>query len=439
MKKALIFIGSSIGSLLLAGGVLAQDITRLGGDLTSEMPLTAALELPAPTVPNEMFLFHLDGHTEFHKPREAERLNGKPLLGPFFNHDSCGGCHFKDGRGAIGFPHRPPGSAMLVKVSLRGFDKNGQVRNLPGFPEQLQDHSVAGTTRFNIKLRWRQRVGKYPDGTEFQIRSPNLSFDIPGVDPKRVVSSLRSTPPVVGMGLLEAIPVATILALGDPDDANGDGISGRPRFVPNRETNTIELGRFGFRASHPTVKQQSAAAFFNDMGMTNELFSKKGVPQEVSSEAMAKLVFYQQTPGIPPARDQSDPDVMAGKALFQQVGCNACHIMTLHTGASEVVEVANQEIHPFTDLLLHDMGLGLADRRAEPGVNGHEWRTSPLWGIGLHKFLTNARPGFLHDGRARSIEEAILWHSGESAESRKAFMALSLKEREQLIRFVDSL
>ena len=253
------------------------------------------------------------------------------------------------------------------------------------------------------------------------------------------MTSLRMTPPVIGMGLLEAVPDQAIIAMSDPNDANGDGISGRVSYVPNRQTNTTAIGRFGFRASHPTLRQQSAAAFFNDMGMTNEIFSSADQQQEVSSAQMDQVVFYQQAAGVMAARNQDDPDVIAGKELFKQIRCNDCHVMTLQTGASDVVEVANQEFHPFTDLLLHDMGRDLSDKRPEFETSGREWRTTPLWGLGLHEHLSTHRPGYLHDGRARTIAEAILWHGGEARASQRAFRALSRAEREQLIAFLKSL
>lgn len=242
------------------------------------------------------------------------------------------------------------------------------------------------------------------------------------------------------MGLLEAVPAETIEAMSDPNDLNGDGISGRASYVEDHTSNTTVVGRFGFRATHPTIKQQSAAAFFNDMGMTNEIFPTLNDPaMEVSQEAMAKVVFYLQAPGVIPARNQDNPNVIAGKALFQSLSCDACHKITLQAGPSSVAEVSNQVFHPFTDLLLHDMGGGLSDKRPEFSASGREWRTTPLWGLGLFRDLSQHRPGFLHDGRARSIEEAILWHGGEAKTSQRAFKKLSHTERDQLIQFLKSL
>ena len=237
------------------------------------------------------------------------------------------------------------------------------------------------------------------------------------------------------MGLLEAIPDATLLALADPTDSNKDGISGRVSLVPDRIFNSKQIGRFGFKAIHPTVRAQTAAAFFGDMGMTSSLFGAEGEEPEVSDEMLTGVDFYQRAAGVPPARDQLNPDVQAGKTIFQTINCSGCHTMTQRSGASDLPALENQVFHPFTDLLLHDMGPGLADKRPEFDANGREWRTTPLWGLGLHTALSDRAPGYLHDGRARTVEEAILWHGGEAQQSQQLFKGLSLNERQQLLLF----
>lgn len=435
LLKSLLFLSYVVS----AGTVRAQDLTLLGGALTSDLPPTAALQLPAPNVADDRRQFHIDGHGDFHTSFEFTKIDNKPVLGPNFNHVSCGGCHVEDGRGPIRFAKSPPGSAMLIKVSVKGRKKNGAPKDVPGVGEQLQDHTLQGKSRFNIKLSYSKVRGQYPDGTRYTLRRPIVSFSIPGFDSRKILSSVRMTPPTIGMGLLEAIPNETLIAMSDPGDLDKDGISGRVSYVADLETGTKTVGRFGFRATHVNIRQQSAAAFFNDMGMTSEILKKSGQPIEVSPEVLARVQFYLQAAGVTPARDQSDPDVIAGKALFQQVNCSGCHKMTLQTGPGLTLEVANQEIHPFTDLLLHDMGPDLADNRPEFTATGREWRTTPLWGLGLFDVLSRSAPGFLHDGRARNFEEAILWHGGEAKKSREAFKALTKTERAQLIRFLRSL
>jgi CxxC motif-containing protein (DUF1111 family) len=241
------------------------------------------------------------------------------------------------------------------------------------------------------------------------------------------------------MGLLEVIPESEVLALSDPDDLNGDGISGRPNYVIDRSSGTKALGRFGFKATHPTLVQQSGAASFFDMGITNPLFPAINGSTEISGADFERLVVYQQIAGVPPARDQELPDIIAGKTLFQSVGCNGCHTMTFKTATDTDPEVAGQTVHPFTDLLLHDMGPDLADNHPEFSASGFEWRTTPLWGLGFSPQISAVKPLYLHDGRARTIEEAILWHGGEAAIAKDKFVRLSADERFKLIQFLQSL
>ncbi|MBX7137440.1 MAG: thiol oxidoreductase [Oligoflexia bacterium] len=445
MKKLLrsfFFLSLSLSAAILtAVSVFAQDVTRLGGDLTSYMPLFTALELPAPNIRSEeMFQYHLQGHTDFHGSFRGVLRDGKPILGPFFNHQACGACHVKDGRGPIEISRNSFGSAMLIKVALKGLNSDGSPRSIPGVGEQLQDHSLRFKTRYNISLAWKYLQGAYLDGTPYILRRPRLNYTIPDVDTSKVVSSLRMSPTVIGMGLLEAVPVETLEALSDPDDLDGDGISGEVSRVIDRATGLPAVGRFGFRASHPSVKQQSAAAFFNDMGMTNSIFGATESSLDVDPAVLERVTFYQQAASVPAAREQNDPDVQEGKNLFKLLNCQTCHVMTLRTGETEVQEVSNQEFHPFTDLLLHDMGAGLADKRREFTANGREWRTTPLWGLGLVRILLDhGSIGYMHDGRARTLEEAILWHGGEGARSRDGFKALNKTQREQLVRFLKSL
>jgi len=415
------------------------DLTNLGGDLTSSDPLEVLLELPAPNIiSEERRVFQLLGHGDFHDSFEVVKVNNKTILGPNFNSVSCASCHVKNGKGPIRFGRT--GSAMLVKVSLKGLNRDRSPKDVPGIGEQLQDHTIDGKRRFSISLKWKRITGgKYADGSRYELRSPDLNFRIPNVDRRKIVSSLRMTPMVVGVGLLEAIPEDTLRSLADPNDTNRDGISGKLNIVNDKITKSRAIGRFGFKASHPSVKQQSAAAFFHDMGLTNDLFIQRRVQKEVSTLQLDRVTFYLQLAGVPPARDQDNPDVIAGKELFQRANCQSCHVVTIQTGNSPIPELANQEIHPFTDLLLHDMGPGLADQRAEFSASGSEWRTTPLWGIGLNPILSRNGIGYLHDGRARTLEEAILWHGGEAKNSRENFRRMSKTERDQLIAFLNSL
>lgn len=378
----------------------------------------------------------LDGFGVFH--RIFGRAEGG---GPFFVNDSCGGCHVENGRGPIRFGGRGRGfSALVVKISEKQSNPDGSPRDVRGIGGVLQDNSLSGRRRFQLELAWQAVRGTYPDGKQYRLRRPSLSFRIRGRSRRGIKHSLRMSPPIIGPGLLDEIPEEVILELADPDDLDGDGISGRPNYVIDRRTGELAIGRFGFKAGNPSLEQQSLGAFFNEMGVTNYLFpGASNDPIEFDGDDLTKLLFYQRLAGVPRARNQDSPEVILGKGLFQQIGCDSCHRMTVSTGPSADPELANQTFHPFTDLLLHDMGRGLADRRAEFQATGREWRTTPLFGLGFSETISNVNPSYLHDGRARTIEEAILWHGGESKKSRAAFKALSAAERAALIAFLRSL
>jgi len=417
--------------------VYAQDITNLGGDLTSELPNQNALQVTAPNVTSEeRRLKQLSGFAVFH--RITAQRDG---LGPRFNNASCGGCHVNNGRGDLRLSRtNSVGSTVLVKVGLRGLNQNGSPRALPGVGEQIRDHSLSGfNTKQRASVRWREIAKQYPDGVRYSLREPVLKISVPGYEQKDLATSLRMSPAIVGPGLLEAIDQATLIALSDPNDLDGNGVSGRVQYVLDRQSSSSVVGRFGFKASHPSVRQQTAAAAFHDMGITSTLFSARMTPKELSDEQLELLTIYLELGGVPQARNQDDTRVIAGKQIFQEIRCHDCHTMTLTTGGSAAPELVNQVIHPFTDLLLHDMGPGLRDTRPEFSASGREWRTTPLWGIGFAKNISNVAPRYLHDGRARSIEEAILWHSGEGARSRRAFIALAREQRRMLLEFLKSL
>ena len=288
--------------------------------------------------------------------------------------------------------------------------------------------------------------------------------------------SPRNGMPVFGLGLLEVINEADILALSDEDDTNNDGISGRPNWVydavkaKNNNPNPVSLGRFGWKASTPSVRVQSLGALRGDMGITNPLFPDEsiantllhesylartgfvdtGVDEQGNTEATQSfsddVVFYAETLAVPARRNIDDESVIAGAQLFTQINCTGCHQPDFITGTGNQYvgglaapeALKGQHIYPFTDMLLHDLGDGLADNRRDFTANGREWKTRPLWGIGLTKTV-NPAAGFLHDGRAASVEEAILWHGGEAEQSKNDFMALEKSERQSLINFVMSL
>ena len=264
--------------------------------------------------------------------------------------------------------------------------------------------------------------------------------------------SPRVAPAIVGMGLLEAIRESDIVSAADPNDADGDGISGRVNMVWDERKGALSMGRFGWKANVPTVEQQTAGAFLGDLGVTSLLFSQEnctepqadclaapnGGSPEIGAERLADVVTYTQTLAVPAMRDVADPQVRQGADLFVQAGCAVCHTPQYTTAQHEIEALSNQTIYPYTDLLLHDMGPELADGRPDFDADGQEWRTPPLWGIGLVDTV-NGHTMFLHDGRARNITEAILWHGGEGSASRDVFKSFTREERDALIRFLNSL
>ncbi len=415
----------------------AIDVTQQGGDLTTTIRGRNAIQVNAPNVTDEeRRVSQLAGFGLFH-----DNFTRRSGLGPDFINSSCGGCHIDNGRGPTTFSNANDGnSRMVIKISLPGLQSNGAPRDVPGIGEQLTDHRTSGTPKSRVNLAWDFVKGNYSDGTKYTLRKPRLSFRINGKSSRGLVSSLRMSPVIIGPGLLEAVPEANILALSDRYDSNRDGISGHPNYVPDVRTQTMAIGRFGFRASHPTTEQQIGAALFHDMGVTNPVFLGRASTPELAESGLRLLTLYQKLAGVPQATRQSEATVVAGKNIFQSIGCNACHTMTMTTGAYPDPELSNQTFHPFTDLLLHNMGPSLADKRAEFSAKGFEWRTTPLWGIGFSKRIARGRPvTYLHDGRARTVEEAILWHGGEAERSKRRFKSLTRDQRRRLLTFLDSL
>jgi len=365
--------------------------------------------------------------------------------GPHYVNDRCAGCHVRNGRAAPA-PVGEPLNKWVFKVA----DANGNPH--PNLGRALQPKSTGGAASEGpVSIAyWSESNG---------LRKPNYQFS--GVAPARF--SARVTPQIVGVGLLEAIPESAILAKEDPNDANGDGISGRANRITDPATGQTRLGRFGYKAATTSVKHQVAAAFNSDMGVMTSLLPTPdcgasqtdcGTPgAELSDTHLNNLVTYISTLGVRPQRNVNDPAIQRGEAHFTDVGCVACHTPSYLTSQYHPLgELRSQTIKPFTDLLLHDMGEDMADNLGEGIANGAEWRTAPLWSLGLSACVTggvtNAPQGkevctpvhsYLHDGRARSMEEAILWHGGEGQSSRAAYKALSVSQKQELLRFLESL
>ena len=383
-------------------------------------------------------------------------------LGPLFNTNACQNCHIKDGRG------HPPESdsdnavSLLVRLSIPAGAEHAQVLRERGIvPEpvyggQLQDMAIPGVApEGRVRLNYSTQRIRFADGEEVELRKPELRLSELGYGAlhPQTQFSVRIAPPMIGLGLLEAIPQDALLANADPDDRDGDGISGRANRVFDQVSRQTVIGRFGWKAGQPNLNQQNADAFFNDMGLSSRLFSGSscterqreclalphGGEPEVSDPILAQVLFYTRNLGVPARRAVDDPEVLAGKTLFHRAGCQKCHTPQFTTGADAAEpELANQLIRPYSDLLLHDMGDGLADNRPEFEASGREWRTPPLWGIGLTATVGGVTR-LLHDGRARTLLEAVLWHGGEAETARQTVLTFDARERAALLRFLESL
>ena len=388
-------------------------------------------------------------------PSSTEGVDG---LGPTFNAASCSSCHLLDGRGR---PPEPGGAmeSMLVRLSVPGVDAHGGPAPEPTYGGQLEPHGILGVPgEGEAVLTWDDVDGAYDDGTPYRLRRPRLAFTglaFGPMDPA-VLTSARVAPAVAGLGLLEAIAEADLVAAADPDDADGDGVSGEASRAWDVAAGRVALGRFGWKAGQPSLRQQSAAAFLGDLGVTSRLFPAQNCPPaqaacaaapggegddgvEVSDAKLDDITYYGQVLAAPGRRRVRDPDVLAGKALFADAGCATCHVPAWTVAALPVApELEGATIRPYTDLLLHDLGDGLADGRPEGDADGREWRTPPLWGLGLIGEV-NGHTLLLHDGRARDVTEAVLWHGGEAEASQRRFRALSAGERAQLVAFLESL
>ncbi|MFJ2363056.1 di-heme oxidoredictase family protein [Pseudomonas sp. NPDC087697] len=387
-------------------------------------------------------------------------------LGPLFNTNACQNCHIKDGRG-----HPPTADAdnavsMLVRLSIpnaaayvKVIEQMGVVPE-PVYGGQLQDMAVPGVApEGKVRVDYDPVPVRFTDGTEVELRKPKLLITQLGYGPMHPDTrfSARVAPPMIGLGLLEAISDADILANADAQAKDKNGIAGRPNRVWDDTQQKTVLGRFGWKAGQPNLNQQNVHAFSGDMGLTTSLRpfddctqaqtdclqapngnGPNGEP-EVSDNILRLVLFYSRNLAVPARRDVNGSQVLAGKNLFYQAGCQSCHTPKFTTAANAAEpELANQVIRPYSDLLLHDMGEGLADNRSEFQASGRDWRTPPLWGIGLTQTVSG-HTQFLHDGRARNLLEAVLWHGGEAHAAQQQVLAFNTEQRAALLAFLNSL
>ncbi|MEP4076357.1 di-heme oxidoredictase family protein [Haloferula sp.] len=379
-------------------------------------------------------------HTDFGNGNHSE--SGNPVfathsgkLGPDFISRSCVECHVNNGRAL------PPeiGDPMFQTVVKVGSDAEGTPHPTLGSVIQPQTTGASAEASATI-ASYVTSSGQYGDGTSYSLRQPVYAFQ--GVTPNYF--SVRLAPQLVGLGLLEAIDEQMIIDLADPNDDDEDDISGRYQTLVDPETDETRLGRFTNKSGQARLSHQVAAALNTDMGIATTVFpildgETSATTPEISDSELEQMTKYVALLGVGARRDLDDPLALSGEQLFVSANCTACHTPELSTGPYHpMAELRNQTIRPYTDLLLHDMGAGLADNMGEGDASGSEWRTPPLWGIGLTAGVSGGE-AYLHDGRARTLEEAILWHGGEATDSKEAFRTMSSSDRNALIKFLKSL
>lgn len=421
-----------------------------GGLTTNYIGTSNAFGTPLNNISDANLVIHRQGDAVFNANFVAPPSQTNPGLGPLFNNISCSSCHNKDGRG------QPPidgqsFNAFLFRVSIPGTDAHGGPLAVPGFGLQMQNRAVYGTTpEGEIGISYAEVRGKFADGTAYSLRNPTYfvkSSYLPM--PGELQISPRIAAPNFGLGLLDAVPEQEILELAAAEKLKSNGVAGIPNYTWDDQLQQLVFSRYGWKANQSSILQQCAAALNQDMGITSSYYAaessagqSQAVPAhdaEISDSDLDALSLYIKTLGPPGRRNASSSGVKQGYSLFIKSGCTDCHAAELTTESlAGVPEVGGQKIHPFTDLLLHDMGPGLADGRPDYAADGSHWRTAPLWGIGLTQTV-NGHTFFLHDGRARNLTEAILWHGGEASNSKQVFLAMSITDRTSLLGFLTNL
>ncbi|MBU6957764.1 c-type cytochrome [Pseudomonas sp. CVAP len=468
-----------LSALLLALGLSACDDAprftkaepgeaRSGGAATVRKTDQNAFSLPSANLSPTRRLDFSVGNSFFRSPWviAPSTTTARDGLGPLFNTNACQNCHIKDGRGHPPTADSNNAVSMLVRLSIPNAPAYAKVIEQMGVvPEpvyggQLQDMAVPGVApEGKVRVDYDPVPVRFKDGTEVELRKPKLLITQLGYGPMHpdTLFSARVAPPMIGLGLLEAIPDADILANADAQKKDKNSIAGRPNRVWDDAQQKTVLGRFGWKAGQPNLNQQNVHAFSGDMGLTTSLRpfddctqaqtaclqapngnGPNGEP-EVSDNILRLVLFYSRNLAVPARRDVNGSQVLAGKNLFYQAGCQSCHTPKFTTAANAAEpELANQVIRPYSDLLLHDMGEGLADNRSEFQASGRDWRTPPLWGIGLTQTVSG-HTQFLHDGRARNLLEAVLWHGGEARAAQQQVLAFNAEQRAALLAFLNSL
>lgn len=437
---------------------------KVGGNTTVYATGRNAFSFPAANLTDPERTRFVIGNSFFKRnwveaPSSTKKRDG---LGPHFIARSCGGCHTEDGRGAPPAPGEQP-VALLLRLSVAGVGAHGGVVPEPTYGDQLDNAAVQRVKpEGKVAIAYENVAGRFADGTPYTLRKPRYTMDELGYGPmsNNVLVSPRIAPQLIGVGLIEAIDAADIMANAKEQAAAPGPIKGVPNQVWDAPSKQMMLGRFGWKANVATIAHQTAGAFNGDIGITSSVFPDEactpeqkdclaaprggaGKSPEIDDKTFGEVVFYQATLAPPARRTPDDPQVLQGQKLFHDAQCAVCHRPSYVTARGPNPQftskaVSGQRIFPYTDLLLHDMGVDLADDRPDFGATGQQWKTPPIWGIGLIKDV-NGHMRLLHDGRADGVLEAILWHGGEAEQSRQRVLSMSKAQRDALVKFVESL
>ena len=463
---AALLTAAGTGLALSAGGERLTEAMMSAGRFTIARFDRAAYSEPAVVLDNRRRQIFMAGRSVFNRQwASIVSLNGDWGLGPTFVNDRCSACHINTGRG-----HPPESSdeqlaSMLVRISVSGVDEHGGPRPHPDYGDQIQNRSLDGSNidlahggepvphEADLYLDWETHEVALAGGEKVRLRKPKLRIENPAFGPvDGLFTSLRVAQPLVGIGLLDAVPEQILLDIARAQRAQG--VNGRPNYVWDEVSGRELLGRYGWKANVASLKQQIALAALGDMGVNSNLYPEQNCPPvqtvcrtmlpgnfpEIIDAEIDSLVLWMQGLAVPARRNVNDPAFQRGAVLFEQARCSVCHVPELRTATrfEPLPPLADQTFRAYTDLLLHDMGEGLADGRPDFKAGPRDWRTPALWGLGLSKIVTG-RTTLLHDGRARNVVEAILWHGGEAQSAAESFRKLPAEDRNALVFFVESI
>ncbi len=467
ISAALAGAGVALAVLASADEPKLSDLALSAGEFTLNRADAESYAEPAPVLDLKQREVFMRGRVHFNQRWVVfPSLGGDWGLGPTFVAEKCVQCHTKAGRGAPPKAAEEQPETMIVRLSLPGTDEHGGSKPDPKYGDQFQNQGLQGKDTYNhgfgdrvppegeVYIDWQEREVSFADGEKARLRAPKVRFEklTFGSFGDGLMTSLRIAQPIFGLGLLEAVPEQTLLDLAKLQAEKG--YKGKPNYVWDAINKRQALGRFGWKANQPSVKQQIAAAFWGDMGVTSPLFGEENCPPvqelcklqppgnnpELIQRNWDELEFWTLGLAVPARRNVEDAQFKRGEKLFEAAQCAVCHVPELKTASQfpALPQLANQTFRAYTDLLLHDMGEELADGRPDFKASGREWRTQPLWGLGLSETVSGST-AMLHDGRARNAGEAILWHGGEAEASREAYKRMPKADRQALLKFLESI